>query len=283
MPTKSAQKSAEKTPSLISDSKLKQLYAAMLKCRILDSHVRNRGDKFSWKGKEAAAVGAAIDLRSNDAIVFPLNAAIGHFLKGIPLRSIFYQLHKHSSRNVKAHGTTTAGAQSALATGIAYALNIGTKDHVTVAFLSESPEVCESGHNALLLAERRKLPIIYVYTGTPIDVMQMRSYGFPVIPVDGNDVVAVYRVAHECTMRARAGGGPSVIICSTSTDKNAATGQDPLRNMETYLSAKGLFTKKEKDRMISAFKKELITAKVAAGKPSRTPETQKHSQYVFKM
>jgi pyruvate dehydrogenase E1 component alpha subunit len=281
MPKKSAKKSGT-TPSLISDSKLQQLYAMMLKCRILDSHIQSLEGKSFWKGKEAAAVGAAIDLQPEDTLIVFSGTAVGNLLRGTSLRSIFRQAHKRSSndakRKSKAATNTGSLVQSALATGIAYARSAGTTGTVTVAFLSESPEASEAGRNALLLAGARKLPIIYVCGGKTPDAMQLHSYDFPVIPVDGNDVVAVYRVAYECIARARKGGGPSVMMCNSSANR-----QNPLLNMETYLAAKDLFTQEQKQQLIKAFEKDLAQAKTAAEKRSRNSETQQQPQHIFVM
>ncbi len=45
--------------------------------------------------------------------------------------------------------------------------------------------------------------------------LKAQAYGFPGITVDGNDVVAVYRVASEAIARARKGAGPTLIECKT--------------------------------------------------------------------
>jgi pyruvate dehydrogenase E1 component alpha subunit len=41
------------------------------------------------------------------------------------------------------------------------------------------------------------------------------GYGIPGVIVDGNDVEAVYTVAHEAVERARGGGGPTLIEAKT--------------------------------------------------------------------
>jgi TPP-dependent pyruvate/acetoin dehydrogenase alpha subunit len=41
------------------------------------------------------------------------------------------------------------------------------------------------------------------------------SYGLPGVEVDGQDVLAVHRVAKTAIDRARAGGGPTLIECKT--------------------------------------------------------------------
>ena len=286
MSTKSAKKkSAGSVPALISDNKLQQLYSMMLRCRILDSHARNLNGGRSWKGKEAAIVGAAIDLKPEDTIVFPSNAAVAGFLKGLSLKSIF-QSHAHSLKGGKKTGKAVAGpdAQAAFATGIAYASSARNKGSITLAFLSENPEDSEAGRDALRIAGQHRVPIIYVYSGNQLDATQAYVYGLPVIPVDGSDVVAVYRVAYECMIRARERGGASVIACSIGlTNGGSAKGQDPLRNMEKYLSAKGLFADGRKQSTIRAFEEAIEKATAASRKASHSQETVSKSRHIFLM
>ena len=286
MSTKSAKKKpADSAPALISDNKLQQLYSMMLRCRILDSHARNLNGGQSWKGKEAAVVGAAIDLKPEDAIVFPSNATVAGFLKGVPLKSIF-QSHEHSLKGAEKTRKAIAGpdAQAALATGIAYASSARNKGRITLAFLLKNPEGSEAGREALRFAGQHRVPIIYVYSGNQVDPTQAYAYGLPVIPVDGSDVVAVYRVAYECMIRARERGGASVIACSIGpTNGSSAKGQDPLRNMEKYLSAKGLFAEERKQSTIRAFEEAIGKATAASRKAPHHRETVSESRHIFLM
>jgi TPP-dependent pyruvate/acetoin dehydrogenase alpha subunit len=283
MSTKSAKnKSAGSAPSLISDKKLQQLYAAMLKCRVLESHARSLNGGSFWKGKEGATVAATIDLQPTDGLVFPAGAAVASFLKGVPLRAIFQSLQRSSTlvknkrKNIASAGVL---AQGALATGIAYAQSTGTGGSVTVAFLSGNPEGCNADLYALQFARAHKLPIVYIHNGEPADGPQINSRDFPVIPVDGSDVVAVYRVAYECTTRARQGGGPSMIACSFVSKNSAPKYQDPLRNMERYLFAKGLDMNERKQSIIRSFEQAIA----AARKPSHHRKTKGESRNVFIM
>ncbi|MCI4060869.1 thiamine pyrophosphate-dependent enzyme, partial [Bacillus cereus] len=41
------------------------------------------------------------------------------------------------------------------------------------------------------------------------------AYNMPGVPVDGQDILAVYQAAEEAIERARNGGGPSLIECMT--------------------------------------------------------------------
>ena len=87
--------------------------------------------------------------------------------------------------------------------------------------------------------------------------------GLTSITVDGNDVVAVYRVAYESLERVRQGGGPVLIEAKTYRQDGQAllrTERDPLTHMEQYLTAKKLFTTRWKNQLANRFSRELDAA-----------------------
>ncbi|MGA7109837.1 MAG: thiamine pyrophosphate-dependent enzyme, partial [Terracidiphilus sp.] len=75
------------------------------------------------------------------------------------------------------------------------------------------------------------------------------AFGVPVITVDGCDVRAVYRVAGESIFRARHRRGPTLIECivppsagSLAVDGRQPGVVDPILNMESYLTERGILT-----------------------------------------
>jgi TPP-dependent pyruvate/acetoin dehydrogenase alpha subunit len=86
-----------------------------------------------------------------------------------------------------------------------------------------------------------------------------------VIPVDGCDLVAIYRVATECITHARKGNGASLIHCVTLHSANRAD-NDPIVKMEAYLSRKGLFRDGLKREVAGSIAAELDAAVEAAEK-----------------
>jgi TPP-dependent pyruvate/acetoin dehydrogenase alpha subunit len=290
MAKKTPQKSPdESVPSLISNSKLQQMYSTMLQCRILESHARTIiGGSSTARGKEAATVGAAIDLLPEDIIASSASPAIAGFVKRAPLSAVFTQLHlraasKKTSKKISL-ATSALATQSSIAAGIAMANSRGKSGSVTVAFLAgDTGGVAHPEVFAFAIAH--KLPVIYVSNELSVDAAEARPYGFPIIPVDGNDVVAVYRVAHECIIRARQGSGPSLIACTTFPPKLPAAKSprthDPLHNMEKYLTAKGLFTEAWKRQITRSFEKEVKQALTAARKNIRTGQEADVLDHVF--
>jgi TPP-dependent pyruvate/acetoin dehydrogenase alpha subunit len=92
--------------------------------------------------------------------------------------------------------------------------------------------------------------------------LRANSTGCPAIPVDGHDVVAVYRVACESIARARGGRGPTVIECRRwqSADSVHNPDNNPIHNMEKYLTRKGLFTTALRTKIAAGFRRELDAA-----------------------
>lgn len=298
--------------SLISDDKLKQLYTTMLKCRLMEEKAlaltkmaRFKGNYYSAVGQEAAAVGAAIDLRPEDAVAPSHRDFITNYIKGVPLKAMMSQLFGRitspdQGRCAPAHcgyaplniitPASTIAAQLNIGTGIALANKMKKNDNIVVAFSGDGSTSLGFWHEALNFAGVHDLPIIFVCQNnlwaesvplrlqTKVEDISIKAqaYGFPGITVDGNDVVAMYRVAYEAIQRARNGGGPTLIEAKTyrwhghsSIDaaKYRAPAEveqwkekDPIAAMERYLTQRNLFTPEWKQKMADDFALELDEA-----------------------
>ncbi len=68
----------------------------------------------------------------------------------------------------------------------------------------------------------------------------------PVLAVDGEDAVAVYRVAQESVLRARSGAGPAVLWAMLPSPRDVAAGRSstakPVARLQRYLRARGVAT-----------------------------------------
>jgi pyruvate dehydrogenase E1 component alpha subunit len=153
----------------------------------------------------------------------------------------------------------TAEARFAIATGYAMARQ-GTQ-HIILAFSGPGVASLDALRPSLSYAALHKLGILFVMeTAANADLSGARHtnpLGLYGIPVDGNDVVAIYRVAQEAIHRARRGVGPTLIDCKPWPLDGPA---DPVLRLEQMLERRGLSTEKVKERTIAAFKKELSTA-----------------------
>ena len=112
------------------------------------------------------------------------------------------------------------------------------------------------------------------------------AYGFPGITVDGNDVIAVWRVTQESIHRARSGAGPTLIECrtwrwQTEVDHDSAgrgsrtklmhawKTHDPLHHMEHYMKKRSLWQQTRKDTLVEQYQAELAKAVAFAEESSR--------------
>jgi pyruvate dehydrogenase E1 component subunit alpha len=254
----------------LNSRKLKQLFSTMLKCRMIQDRVRRvfprraAGDL----GQDAAEVGAAVDLLRDDFIAPVGREFVFHFMKGGPLQSVFARLRALDA-GVPSGVISPAGSVAerlSMATGAALAFKRHKQAKVALAFAADDPTSDDFPHHVLRFASRHKLPVVYVIQHAPAKNTrrntQVSDYGMPSIMVDGNDVVAVYRVSQEAVRRAREGHGPALIHCH-----HLGSG-DPLKLMENYLKRKRLWSDDWKNKMTSAFSRKLDTA-VASAKRSR--------------
>jgi TPP-dependent pyruvate/acetoin dehydrogenase alpha subunit len=296
--------------SLISDAKFKQLYATMLKCRLLQERgaVLLKPGKSSHAlrsaiGEEATYVGAAIDLRPTDWIVPAAGDLLVEFMKGVPLGTVFSHLQATSRReqppaqegyallNILPTSSTVA-AQFDRANGVALANRSKKKGSIVMAFANDDPGSSKSYEEALKFAGLHSLPVLFIVqqrwrespakerTSLKRDTHKAERYGLPVMPVDGKDVVAMYRVAYESIQKARRGGGPTLIEAKMGDvspnlsgvnrripkRSDSSLSVEPINKMEEYLISRNLFSSNRKQRTIEIFERELeVATRVADG------------------
>jgi TPP-dependent pyruvate/acetoin dehydrogenase alpha subunit len=309
-----AKERVETSPALpIPAEKMRQLYAMMLKCRTMEERIRIlykqsrfTGNYYAAVGQEAIEVGAAIDLRPSDCVAPSHRDFIAGLIKGVPLNSLFSQLYARKTspdqgRSSPAHNgyaplniitpASTIAAQWNIGTGVALAFKMQKKDDITMAFCGEGATSLGFWHEAVNFASVHQLPIVYVVQNNrwaeSVNIKyQMRNedvatraagYGIPGISVDGQDVVAVYRVVQEAIARARSGGGPSIIECKSyrwfgHSEIDPAkyrdpeeveywhSQRDPIPLTEDYMRKHGVWSDEFKQQVLDAFHQELESA-----------------------
>ena len=180
---------------------------------------RMRGTK---DGREAILVGCTIDLNGDDCVV----------------------IEKTLATNVLDLNVLTGVHSTALK--IAKEFKTRNKRKVVLAFdIQPSSE-------SLKVSAAEKLPILFVIE--PEARTKIRS--LPVITVDKNDVVALYRVSQEAIRRAREGHGPTLIEYAEYRAKKTGPPIDPLDFMENYLKAKNLWSDTWKENLVEQFKQD---------------------------
>lgn len=257
--------------SLISSGKFRQLYAALLKCELLEERLGSF-PAYGADGAQnltAAAVGLILDLSPEDTVVLTRRIFAANLIKGVPARALLCHANTGESGTTFASGkvsaltptSSTAATQAGLATGAALANKMAKNGRISVAFMEGGSAALKECREALDLASKHKLPVLYV-AQMELDRGDEKLLGklselFPVITVDANDLVAIYRVAQESIARAR-DGGPTLIACVPYATEGMSA--SPIGNMERYLTGKKLFDYKWKEEALAEFNAELGAA-----------------------
>ena len=265
--------------SLISDSKLRDIYTRMLQCRELINRVTPKS-KVAKIGlprfPEAVVVGTTIDLRPGDWVASWEHDVLASFVKGASLKTI---LADYPGVNVPPPSmssmyaglqivppTLSTEIQIGVAVGAAMANKRAKNSSVTVVLCHDALPPRKRWRQSMVIASTYSLPILFVFIDRVPSQPKPRKkkkekdydvveYGFPVIPVDAHDVVAMYRVAHESLQKARNGLGPTLIAAM-----NLPRNDDPITKMEGYLTAKGLFDDTWKQGLLDRFQREVDAA-----------------------
>ncbi|MGB6130520.1 MAG: hypothetical protein WBG54_01980 [Acidobacteriaceae bacterium] len=207
--------------TLISDGKFRQLYELTLRLRT------------EAAGGEAVLAAVAADLRADDRVVRESGVAAESLLSGA------------NADGLQGAGTVTFAEQ--VKETLQQAQDDCAQKNGRVSVI-----LCEGTSHAALLREawtkasRGKLPVIFVEglggeatPGRKRKGSEPDENALPAIPVDAQDVVGLYRVAHESIARARAGSGPTRMLCVNWPATLGAT-DDAVEHLEHWLEARGL-------------------------------------------
>jgi len=286
--------------SLISTQKLLQIYSTMVKCRMIDEHAqilagRRKSAADGPSGNEAVIVSTAIDLGPEDAMVSLHDGLLAGLVRGAPIDELFRGLSSRSWPAGRRGPMPGRQLKSAIKTALASEKN--RSGDIAVVFSHQRGTSSNLWRDALAIAKRKMLPMIFVCHSDPLrqpesigpqaaiklnsrrpsrDFSAVRPAFKPAFNVDSSDAIAVYRVAHEAIARARKNRGPSLIGCvpyrlsgnspskvrkvDAGLDAVAHEATDPILIMESYLAAKGLFTAGMRQRIARGFRKELRAA-----------------------
>ncbi len=229
---------------------LRHLYASLLRCRLAHEQARrSSGDYDLAIGHEAVIVGPTAELSAEDTIASCARNLAALVARGLPLASLLADPRSGEPASKPVLLPSLPEDPFNLATGIALAYKLEKQRRVVVAFCPQESPALETWQEALKFAGVHKLPVIYVIKNGIADQQSSsdhaphleafsfmaRDYGYPGIIVDGQDVVAVWRVAHESIHRARNGSGPTLIDCRTDAKR------DPLAHMEHYMRKRNVW------------------------------------------
>ena len=236
------------------------LYRQMLAIRRTEEQIARSyqaglipGACHTYVGEEAIAAGVCAHLRRDDTI-FSTHRGHGHALaKGVPIGELIAELFGKSTGCARGRGGSMhlfspeiglmgtsgiVGPSILQAAGAAYTFKLLETDRVSVAFFGDGGVNNGAFHEGLNMAAIWQLPVIFVlednryateiafeYATRNTNIAQRaEGYGVTGVSVDGNDVIDVYKKAGEAVVRARDGGGPTLLDCKTYRTRPHAEG-----------------------------------------------------------
>ncbi len=238
---------------LLPHSKLRELHTLMLRCRSLERARKTRG-----AAREALLAATSIQLLPGDLVSAPKgDGTVQHLAPEAKSRA--------AGGSIAAGGlveTVSADARLLMSAAAARGLQAAGSDGLVLAY-------CKAGGNepgwkqALEWAQGAQLPLLVACADAtggaasragkrqePLTYAAMvrfaRRLKLPVLTVDGEDAVAVYRVMQESVLRARMGGGPAV-LWAAMTPAPAMGGAPlsalPVARLRGYMTARKISLK----------------------------------------
>ena len=251
MPTRSRKKDKATEFSLIRPARLLELYGWLLKCRMLEEHI---GAPASLRDQEAAAVAVCLTLKRGDQVF-----AIGREC----LPSLVRSGKVEAARAAWNAPATSPAATVQEALAAARKLQQAKTGNIAIVFCAGAAGRGAAWKKALSAAGTEKLPVIFVrILSSEAETSGHAEHGFPAIPADSHDVVAIYRVASESMAHARYGNGATLIECLPWTLAGEERG-DALRNMEHYLGPRKIAFERTRAQVRTRFARKLAGSKAA--------------------
>ncbi len=272
---------------------LLDMYRKMLLARKVDDkyyELNTTGAFTGWlhlgAGHEAIGIGVGSLLRKDDYIKITVRTAAAVFIaKGISVKTTFAgQLGRIEPSPVNRvdygflGGSITLGEEVPIYIGAAWSAKLDKSDRICVCFFGDGTANRAPMHESMNLAAIFKLPVIFLCenNGYGLSMPTSKSvaindiaergaaYGMPGVVVDGNDVIAVYEVAHDAIEKTRAGNGPILIEAKTYRLRGHFEGdpeqyrtreeveehwkKEPVGRYRDTLIKKGVLTEKEAER-----------------------------------
>jgi pyruvate dehydrogenase E1 component alpha subunit len=308
----------------LSDAQLIDMQTRMLKSRWWEEGIKEQflagtdklyGSFHIAVGEEAIPTGVCTALRTDDFITSTHRGHHDLIGKGGDIKKMAAEIYFKETGYNKAFGGSMhitdvslgilgmngiIGPSHLIAAGAAYGNTIRGTDQVAVSFGGDGS--VQNGYfwSALRNSALYKLPLVMVIenngwqVGNPTEntiplkdeAVIAKGMDIPGYVVDGNDVLAVYRVAKDAVDRARAGLGPTLIEAKTyrfydhsglagakpgvigafglpyRSDKDVAAwiAQDPIARFRRTLVALGVLTEQSADELEANVKAQVAEA-----------------------
>ncbi|RKD95081.1 pyruvate dehydrogenase (acetyl-transferring) E1 component subunit alpha [Halopiger aswanensis] len=286
----------------LSDEQLLELYESMKRSRRLDERaiaLQRRGELGTYApaiGQEAAQVGTAFAMADGDWIVPSFREQPALLVRGTPPEQILqYALGMEEGAEIPdGEGALPpaipVGTQPLHAAGIGWGEALQDRDNVAVTYFGDGAtsegDVYEAFNFAgvydaqtVFVCQNNRYAIstgIEKQTRAETFAQKAIAAGIDGIRVDGNDILAVYRVAQEAIEQAR-DGDPVLIealtyrrsMHTTSDDPTAYReseeeaeweARDPILRFQVFLEDRGLLDSETEDEIDERIESELADA-----------------------
>ncbi|HEX7118828.1 MAG TPA: thiamine pyrophosphate-dependent dehydrogenase E1 component subunit alpha [Longimicrobiales bacterium] len=232
----------------LDEARLLGLYEGLLRNRLHDlmlkRWVRQGVISKAWlgTGEEAVTIGSVHALERGRDVVAPMirNAGACHEL-GMPVEDMFRgylgtadsptggrDLHIGDRERGVIQPISHVADMVPVMTGVALAFRRRGEPRVALTWIGDGATKTAAFHEGLNLAAVSKVPAIFIIQnnqvalGTRLDQHGAgdfrawpKMYGLPGAVVDGNHVLDVYAATRLAADRARAGGGPTLLVAET--------------------------------------------------------------------
>jgi pyruvate dehydrogenase E1 component alpha subunit len=207
-------------------------------------------------GEEAAIIGSAYALRSEDWIFPALRQGGAALMRGYPLVEYISQcmgnsLDRTKGRQMPSHycyrpgnfvsWSSCIGTQIPHAVGAAWAMKLQGHKNVSVAYMGDGATSEGDFHVAMNFAGVFQVPVVFFcqnnqwsisvnikqQTASESIAMKANAYGFGGKVVDGNDVLEVFSATSAAADHARQGNGPFLIEAITYRMGAHSSSDDP--------------------------------------------------------
>ena len=314
---------------------LLRMYRDMLRIRMIEEGIADRYAEQEMRcpvhlsiGQEASAVGVCHALMHTDR-VFSTHRCHAHYLAmDGNLNAMLAEIYGKAAGCIGGRGGSMHLSDPAkgliasvpivassipLAVGTALSDQIDGNKNVSVTFFGDASVEEGVFHESANFASLRKLPVLFVCENnlysvyTPLKHRQpsrpltelARAHGMNSMHADGNDVVAVFKAAHEAVERARRGDGPTFLLLDTyrwrehcgpefdnhigyrtEAEYEAWHIQCPIKKSRENLQSQKILLPSDEDDMVAVFKWEIDNAFEFA-KKAPLPEPSSASDHVY--
>jgi len=284
----------------LKEDDLLKLYRWMVTARVFDERalaLQRQGRLGTYaplQGQEAAQVGSAYALKPEDWMFPSYREHVVQVMRGQRWLDIliYWGGSEEGNRIPQNVNNFTIcipiGTQILHAVGAAWAAKIRGDKLATIVYFGDGATSEGDFHEGLNFAGVFKTPTVFfcqnnqyaislprtMQTASETLAQKAFAYGFEGIQVDGNDVLAVYKVTKEALEKARNGGGPTMIEAVTYRLSHHTTAddwtryrskeeveqwkqKDPIVRFRRYLEQKGLWGAKDEETLWEGAKAEI--------------------------